>query len=244
MKKNVIKPTGLKGKEITNRVKYLMEYNNVSSDEDTSNPIGLTKIGPDGKIYAIVRENQEFYIKIANRREGILVIEDFQYIGGLKNKKSEAYPTYEKAIKQLNLKFHSINESLNLKGSYNVFKTDNLLGEEMGMALGVAGFGFESVVEEEDVVEEEVVDEDVELSEAEQAIEEIINPTPVVEVELSEAEKAIESMIDEDAKGMSMVEAITNEEDDSELNEDAKSYLSTLSEDQILSLYNDLKKKV
>ncbi len=33
-----------------------------------------------------------------------ILSEDFNYIGGLMNKTSEAYPSYAKAIKQLNLK--------------------------------------------------------------------------------------------------------------------------------------------
>lgn len=230
MKNNIIKPTGLKGRDKMDRVKFLMETLSPST-ESTSNPVEMTKIGPDGNIYAIVRENHEFYIKISNRKQGVLMVEDFQYIGGLQNKKMECYPTYEKAIKHLNLKFHSLNESLNLKGSYNVFKDDNLLGENMSEFFGT------------DVIEESYVEEAIELTEAEKAVEEIINPTPVVKVELSESEKAIDSMLGE-SKGMSMLDAISGKDDDAELNEDAKKFLSNLSESEIISLYNELKKKV
>jgi hypothetical protein len=125
--KDRILPIGLKGNEINERMKELMGIAPINEDKKTS-AVELTKIGPDGNVYAIVRENHEYYIKTTTKKTN-LVTEDFSYIGGLMNKKSEAYPTYAKAIKQLNLKFNSLNEAYGKSGQVNVFKNDNLLSE-------------------------------------------------------------------------------------------------------------------
>jgi hypothetical protein len=99
-----INPVGLKGNEINERMKELMGIRSINENKKTS-AVELTKVGPDGNVYAIVRENHEYYIKTSAKKSNLMV-EDFSYIGGLQNKKSEAYPSYAKAIKQLNLKFN------------------------------------------------------------------------------------------------------------------------------------------
>jgi hypothetical protein len=144
MKKNIlINPIGLKGQEINERMKQLMGIKPIN--ENKSNiVVELTKVGPDGNAYAIVRENHEWYIKKADKIKN-LVAEDFKYIGGLQNKKQEAYPSYAKAIKHLNLKFRSLAEAYNYDGEINVFLNDNLLNENMPMAGGFSemkGNGF------------------------------------------------------------------------------------------------------
>lgn len=132
-KDNRISPVGLKGKEINKRMIELMGIKPINENHSPS-VIELTKIGPDGNAYAIVRENHEYYIKMTPKTSG-LVTEDFNYIGGLQNKKSEAYPSYAKAIKHLNLKFNSLAESFDKGHNINVFENDNLLNE-----AGIAGF--------------------------------------------------------------------------------------------------------
>lgn len=127
--KQIINPIGLKGNEIHERQLSLMGIKPINENENkTKYSVELTKIGPDGNAYAIIRENHEYYIKRTNKTTG-LVLEDFKYIGGLQNKKDEAYPSYAKAIKQLNLKFKSLAESYNRGGDINVFEDDNLLSE-------------------------------------------------------------------------------------------------------------------
>lgn len=142
MKKPIINPVGLKGNEINERMKQLMGIQPIN--ENKSNiVIELTKMGPDGNAYAIIRENHEWYIKKTNKTKN-LVAEDFKYIGGLQNKKQEAYPSYAKAIKHLNLKFRSLAEAYNYDGEINLFVNDNLLSE-MTMAAGFSemkGNGF------------------------------------------------------------------------------------------------------
>jgi hypothetical protein len=134
--KDRITPVGLKGNEINERMKQLMGIQLINENKKTS-VVELTKIGPDGKVYGIVRENHEYYIKVTEKKKN-LVTEDFSYIGGLQNKKQEAYPSYSKAIKQLNLKFNSLNEAYGKSGQINVFENDNLLNE---MSMGFTGEG-------------------------------------------------------------------------------------------------------
>jgi len=125
--KQIISPIGLKGNQIHERQLSLMGIKPITENENKGNhAVELTKIGPDGNAYAIIRENHEYFIKRTNKTTG-LVLEDFKYIGGLQNKKDEAYPSYAKAIKQLNLKFKSLSESYNRGGDINVFEDDNLL---------------------------------------------------------------------------------------------------------------------
>lgn len=177
MKKNIlINPIGLKGNEINERMKELMGIQPIN--ENKSNiVIELTKKGPDGNSYAVVRENHEWYIKKTTKTSN-LVAEDFKYIGGLKNKKSEAYPSYAQAIKHLNLKFRSLAEAYNYEGEINLFLNDNLLSES-----GVAGFssegnGFtnEGNLEGNEPIEEtvEAVEEEIEMTEAEMAIDNML----------------------------------------------------------------------
>lgn len=122
-----INPIGLKGNEINERMKQLMGMTPMNEGLSRST-VELTKIGPDGKTYGIVRENHEYYIKVSDKTSN-LTVEDFKYIGGLQNKKQEAYPSYAKATKHLNLKFNSICESYDIVNTFNVFVDDKLLSE-------------------------------------------------------------------------------------------------------------------
>jgi hypothetical protein len=128
-----ISPVGLKGQEINERMRELMGIKPINENQSKV-VVELTKMGPDGNAYAIIRENHEWYIKKSDKTSN-LIAEDFKYIGGLMNKKSEAYSSYAKAIKHLNLKFKSLAEAYNFEGEINVFENDNLISES-----GVAGF--------------------------------------------------------------------------------------------------------
>jgi len=166
--KNIISPVGLKGNQINERMKELMGISSIN--ENKSNiVVELTKMGPDGKAYAIIRENHDYYIKSTTKTSG-LVAEDFQYIGGLQNKKQEAYPSYAKAIKHLNLRFNSLSEAFNADEKINTFLDDNLLSEN-GLAGGfqqhTSGFsgsgnleGNSALYEEETCEEDEKDEED------------------------------------------------------------------------------------
>lgn len=178
MKKNIkISPIGLKGYQINERMKELMGVS--SLNENKSNVVvELTKLGPDGNAYAIIRENHEWYIKKANKTEN-LVAEDFNYIGGLMNKKSEAYPSYAKAIKHLNLKFRNLAEAYNFEGEINLFLNDNLITENGFSEMKGNGFSGKGNLEgnEKMFEEEETECDDVEMSEAEKAIDAMLSET-------------------------------------------------------------------
>lgn len=180
-----ILPLGPKGYEINERMKELMGISAINENQSKI-VVELTKVGPDGKAYAIVRENHEWFIKKASKEftleEGKstgLLAEDFKYIGGLANKHSEGYPSYAKAIKHLNLKFKSLAEAYNFEGEINVFANDNLISE-----AGIAGFtqnsnsGFSgkgNLEGNDSMTEEEEVEDEPEMSEAEQAIDKMLD---------------------------------------------------------------------
>ena len=108
MENSNIRPTGRKGRETTDRMIELMKITPIKEGVDRSTEV-ITKLGPNGKAYAIIKENNQYYIKIANKTEG-LVMEDFKYIGGLMNKTSEAYNSYDEATKHLKMNFINLTE--------------------------------------------------------------------------------------------------------------------------------------
>lgn len=180
----IVRPTGLKGNEKINRMRELMGATSLNEDVKNS-VVELTKLGPDGKVYGIVREGHNYFIKVTNKQSNV-VTEDFNYIGGLMNKTSEAYPTYAKAIKQLNLKFMSLNEAYGKEGNFNTFENDNLLSENEATKdiLDKAGekLSYDSKEgKDESQFGDNVADKDVDdefekvkLSENEMAIDEMI----------------------------------------------------------------------
>ena len=251
----------LQGKEAINRMLELMGKAPINEGSKNS-VVELTKVGPDGKVYGIVRENHEYYIKIANTVDN-LVVESFDYIGGLSNKKNEAYSSYSKAIKQLNLKFMSLNESIGKFGQVNVFLNDNLINEhhpykadqKLSATKGM-GDGEEYIVDEkgtelaykakegksEDGFGDNLAEKDVE--------------DEFEKVKLSENESAIDSMITGEEtettqptrKGKISISRAINEMDDIINSDNVKSKVTTLLEglttEEMAELTNALKKKV
>jgi len=126
-KSNNVKPIGLKGNSQVNRMKSLMGIAPITENVKRS-VVELTKLGPDGNVYGIVRENHKYFIKISSKKEN-LIAEDFNYIGGLQNKAEVVYESYAKAAKHLNLKFISLNEALGANAMINTLKNDNLMTE-------------------------------------------------------------------------------------------------------------------
>jgi hypothetical protein len=193
-----VNPIGLKGNEINERMRELMGMAPINEGISRST-VELTKIGPDGKSYGIVRENHEYYIKVSDKTSNITV-EDFKYIGGLQNKKSEAYSSYAKATKHLNLKFNSICESFDIVNTFNVFVDDNLLSEGAAKEASkhitdTKGTELGSKVKEEgghNVAEKKVMDEmeEVTLTEDELAIDAMLNEAEEeAEEEMTDKEK-------------------------------------------------------
>jgi len=250
----IVKPTGLKGNEKLNRMRELMGATSLNEDVKNS-VVELTKLGPDGKVYGIVREGHNYFIKVTNKQSNI-VTEDFNYIGGLMNKTSEAYPTYAKAIKQLNLKFMSLNEAYGKEGNFNTFSNDNLLSENEASKdiLDKAGekLTYDSKEgKDESQFGDNVADKDVDnefekvkLSENEMAIDEMITG----DEEMPEApshEETDANQVTESKKGFSIKRAM--EKMDSIIGEDVNDkvndLLNSLTESEKTALLNTLKKK-
>ena len=264
MRNNSINPTTLKGKEKTQRVLELMGQTMIKENVDRS-VIELTKVGPDGKSYGIVRENHEYYIKIAEGTEN-LTKDSFKYIGGLKNKKDFAYPSYAKAIKHLNYKFKSLDESLGIKSNINVFENDNLVTEhhpykadqKLSATKGM-GDGQEYVVDKkgvelsfknkegkaedgfgDNVAEKDVMDEfeDVTLSENESKIDEMITGKVNPRVTISEDDVRVSKPLSI-LRGIEVIdEAISKATGEKKLEEitTATELLKKFSKDEVISI--------
>jgi len=173
MENNNIRPNGLQGKDKLSRMIELMGKTSINENV-TRSVIELTKKGPDGNVYAIVRENHSYFIKISTNKSN-LVIENFEYIGGLKNKTDKSFDSYSKALRQLNLSFISLAEANGKSSDINAFLNDNLI-EGFGIIRGkghdehVMGLDGDSSENEEDV---EYDGEDC-MSENDETIDEMI----------------------------------------------------------------------
>jgi hypothetical protein len=151
MRKDIVRPNTLKGKEKHNRMLELMGESTIKDEKNYV--IELTKKGPDGKVYAIVRENHQYFIKVTDKKENIIA-EDFKYMGGLQNKTEMAFPSYAKAIKQLNLKFINLKEAYNSNENIDTFSDDNLITEENALGVAAQGFSETTVFEDEESLKE------------------------------------------------------------------------------------------
>jgi len=266
MKNMNIRPTGIKGNEKINRIKELMNVTLIKEGVDRSTEV-ITKLGPDGKAYAIVKENSEYYIKVSNKTTD-LVMEDFQYIGGLKNKKSEAYHSYSEASKQLNMKFIGLAESSEDK-VFNILRNDNLLRESVendgtstkedkktsgdNLASGKADDFTKATADgtkdgNKGSHSEKHVMEDVEMSEEESYIDEMLDPVGKEDGDVNndgeedDQDDYIKNKRISISKAMNemddIIESVTNKTGD-KVNE----FLTSLTESELNNLVNRLKKK-
>lgn len=117
-----INPVALKGKEEKEKMISLMGI--VKESDKKYDNIEYKKAMPNGKTYGIVKENQNYFIKISEKRNP--TISDFNYIGGLENKISESYTSYGKALKQLNLKLMDLNTLYSKNENINLFESDDV----------------------------------------------------------------------------------------------------------------------
>ena len=96
-----------------NRMKSLMNYGlQTESKQAPYSTVEYKKVGADGKVYGIVREGTNYYIKSAPNKQN-LVKEDFDYIGGFVNRKEHQYGNFALAQKQFDLKMMSLKEAAN-----------------------------------------------------------------------------------------------------------------------------------
>lgn len=98
------------------RMKTMMNYGLQTENKNQYSTIEYNRVGADGKMYGIVREGTKYYIKVSNKTDKVLK-ENFEYIGGFRNRKDYEYNSYANALKQFELKMRSINEASNKKDS-------------------------------------------------------------------------------------------------------------------------------
>ena len=109
--------------ETLGRIKSLMNYGLQTEGKKAAySSVEYQKEGADGKVYAIIREGSKFYIKSAPKKAN-LIKEDFNYIGGFRNRKDYEYTSYAGAQKNFDLKMMSIKEAYNNR-DYNVESWD------------------------------------------------------------------------------------------------------------------------
>ena len=96
----------------TSRMLELMKYGiNENASKSSAPRVEYSVKAADGLTYGIVNEGTKFYIKVAPKKDTQIVNEDFDYIGGERNKKQNEYKSYALASKNLELKLMQINES-------------------------------------------------------------------------------------------------------------------------------------
>lgn len=96
------------------RMKHLAGFDEVKENKSTPKSVSSVEYhqkGPDGNTYGIIREGHKYYIKSAPAKDGEVLAEDYDYIGGINNKKAYEYTTYTVAAKQFGLKMMSLNEA-------------------------------------------------------------------------------------------------------------------------------------
>lgn len=91
----------------------LQESNAIKKPNSKTTPSTLCeyKEAPNGKVYGIVKEYSNFYVKVAPKKNESILCEDFDYIGGLQHKNREKYSSLQKAQNRLNLKLKNMNEN-------------------------------------------------------------------------------------------------------------------------------------
>lgn len=93
------------------RMKGLMNYGlQTESKNSTYSSVEYQKLGADGNVYGIIREGAKYYIEKASNKKN-LVKEDFNYIGGFKNRKDYEYSSFASAQKNFDLKMMSLREA-------------------------------------------------------------------------------------------------------------------------------------
>lgn len=98
-------------------MKRLMGLTESTSDSNRGNKpiIEFTQKGADGKNYAVARVCNKHYIMEAPVKNGEVLAEDYEYVGGFDNRK--AYDSYTIAYNQFGLKMKSLNEAYSNKGT-------------------------------------------------------------------------------------------------------------------------------
>lgn len=94
------------------RMKALMTYGINESKEPTYSTVEYNKTAADGKMYGIVREGTHYFIKVAKDPQGKLIAENFDYIGGFRNRKDNMFESFAAAQRYFGEKMININENV------------------------------------------------------------------------------------------------------------------------------------
>lgn len=93
------------------RMKSMMTYGLTTEGKNNQyKSVEYQREGADGKMYGIVREGTKFYIKVSDKKNNVIK-EDFDYIGGFRNRKDNEYTSYANALKHFDLKMIGLNEA-------------------------------------------------------------------------------------------------------------------------------------
>ena len=92
------------------RMRAMMNFGLKTEDKNQYKSVEYQRLGADGKMYGIVREGTKYYIKVSNDANSTLK-ENFDYVGGFRNRKDYEYSSYANALKNFDMKMKSIKES-------------------------------------------------------------------------------------------------------------------------------------
>lgn len=92
------------------RMKQLMNFGLNESKKQPYTGVEYSKVAADGKLYGIVREGTKFYIKVSSKKDNVLA-ENFEYIGGFRNRKDNEYSSFASAQKNFDFKLRSLAEA-------------------------------------------------------------------------------------------------------------------------------------
>ena len=82
------------------RMKAMMAYGLQTENKNCQYcSVEQSKVAADGKMYGVVREGVKYYLKVSEKTQNPLK-EDFDYIGGFRNRKNHEYDSCAKAMKQ------------------------------------------------------------------------------------------------------------------------------------------------
>ena len=94
------------------RMKALMNYGINESKQPAYSSVEYSKVAADGKLYGIVREGTNYFIKVAKNAKGGLVAENFDYINGFRNRNNNKFDSFASAQRFFGEKMIDINESV------------------------------------------------------------------------------------------------------------------------------------
>lgn len=144
-----MKPLGsekLTGQEKIQRILEIANYktNDHSINESTTE---YTKYAVDGNTYAIVKENDGYYVKIGLNESSL------DYVDGILNKNKNRFSSYSGALKKINLMIKPLNEQ------FNEGKEDPVLNETKYVLKKPAAAPSEEPAMDEPMMDEPMMDE-------------------------------------------------------------------------------------